>query len=88
MSKGIKGKLNELVPSELPELLTPHIELCSDRRAVVDGCKGILEYSNESIKLNCKDKTVSFLGTDLSLCTLCNEQITVTGKICEISFSL
>ena len=87
MAKSIKKTLQNFTPEELPELLMPHIELCSDIRAVVDGCSGILEYSGEFIKLNCKTKTVAFSGFNLSLCTLCNEQITVTGKITEVSIS-
>lgn len=88
MSKPIKTKLRDVVPTEIPELLMPHIELCSDRKAVVEGCKGILEYTGECIRLNCKNRTVSFKGENLSLCTLLNEQITVTGKISALTISL
>ncbi|MBQ4266744.1 MAG: YabP/YqfC family sporulation protein, partial [Clostridia bacterium] len=54
MTKGFKEKIEKLAPVELPELLIPHIELCADERAVIEGCKGILSYSDETISLNCK----------------------------------
>lgn len=86
MTKGIKAKIDSIAPTELPELIMPHIELCADKRAVVEGCKGILSYSGECISLNCKNMTVNFNGMDLSLCELCEGKITVTGKISEMSF--
>lgn len=87
MPKNLKSRIQKITPEELPELIMPHIELCSDLRAVVEGCIGISEYSSEEIRLNCKNKTISFKGFNLSLCTLCNEQITVTGRITDISIS-
>lgn len=85
MTKGLKDKIERFAPDELPELIMPHIELCADKRAVVEGCKGILSYSDKLISLNCKNITVSFSGTELSLCELTEGKITVKGKICEVS---
>lgn len=86
MTKGIKAKLSSIAPTELPELIMPHIELCSDKRAVVEGCRGILSYSSEHISLNCKNMTVCFNGMNLSLCELCEGKITVAGMISDMSF--
>lgn len=85
MTKGFKDKIEKLAPVELPELLIPHIELCADERAVVEGCKGILSYSDEIISLNCKHITVNFSGTGLSLCELTEGKVTVKGKISGIT---
>lgn len=87
MTKGIKAKIDSFAPSELPELIMPHIELCADKRGIVEGCKGILSFSNEKIGLNCKTHTVLFTGENLSLCELCDGKITVTGKISCVSIS-
>lgn len=86
MAKKIKNRINSFVPDELPELMMPHIELCSQKRAVVEGCKGILQYSGDTVRLNCKTVIVSFSGENLSLCTLSEETITVTGQINSVNF--
>ncbi len=85
MTKGFKNKIERFTPDELPELIMPHIELCADKRAVVEGCKGVLSYSDVLISLNCKNMTVSFSGIGLSLCELSEGKITVKGKICEVN---
>ena len=86
MSDNKRKNMRSFIPEEIPELLLPHIELCSQNRAIVEGCKGVLEYSSEAVRLNCKTLIVSFSGDNLSLCTLCNETVTVTGKILSVGF--
>ena len=58
------------------------IELSSNREAVIDGCLGVLEYSENEILLNLGNLTVCFLGT--SLCMKC---MTPTGAIIEGNIS-
>lgn len=86
MANSMKKRMGNFIPEEIPELITPHIELCSQKRAVVEGCKGVLQYDCDSVRLNCKTVIVSFSGENLSLCTLNDESITVTGRINDISF--
>ena len=85
MTKGFKEKIERFAPDELPELIIPHIELCADKRAIVEGCKGVLSYSDTLISLNCKNMTVSFSGTELSLFELNEGKITVKGKITDVN---
>lgn len=86
MPNRIKTKINSFIPEEIPELITPHIELCSQNRAIVEGCKGVLQYTSDTVRLNCKNVIVSFCGENLSLCNLNNETITVTGKISGLNY--
>jgi sporulation protein YqfC len=86
MPNRIKARINSFIPDELPELIMPHIELCSQSRAIVEGCKGILQYTSDTVRLNCKNVIVSFFGENLSLCNLNDETITVTGKISCINY--
>ena len=80
-----KNKLETFIPDELPELIKPHIEIYSKNKAIVEGCKGILQYTCNYVRLNCKTVIISFSGTDLSLCNLNEETITVTGCISDIN---
>ncbi len=84
MAKRIKENFEVLTPETIPELLLPHVELCSDKKAVVSGCKGIMCYSGECVKLNCKNKIITFLGNNLCLTALLEEEITVGGTIIEV----
>ncbi len=86
MSKRIKNLIEDFTPESLPELISPHIELCADRHAVVNGCKGILEYNSCRVRLNCGAKVLVFSGCNLCITTLYMEQITVSGKIHQINF--
>jgi len=74
------------VPSEiLPGVF--RIELQETREATVDGCKGILEYKDERIKLKLSNKTVTFAGLNLEIKTFTNERVIISGYIAGIDFS-
>ena len=60
--------------------------MLDDGQAVLEGCKGILAYSGEYIRLGCGKKIVSFGGTDLELRCLSSSTAVITGKILEIRY--
>ncbi len=66
---------------------TCHIELSGNREAIVDGCKGVLEYDENTIKLNTGKTIVRFTGTDLSINTLNMETAVIEGNIVTLDFS-
>lgn len=63
-----------------------HIELCGNREARVDGCKGVLEYGNSKIALNTGRLTVRFCGCDLCIASMQNGQAVIKGIISDIGF--
>lgn len=87
MAKGKKdAKLKNLtVPSGLFEN-GAHIELFSNKEAVIDGIKGVLEYTDCYIKLNMGRGTVEFFGTKLELSSLDINGLTISGNISKIEF--
>ena len=66
---------------------TSHIELSGNRYAVVEGCKGVLEYNDTAIKLNLGKTAVRFTGYGLTINTYCLEQAVISGDILTIDFS-
>lgn len=62
------------------------IELCGNREAIIDGCKGILEYSEERISLNTGRLTVIFRGSGMSIISMQNGQTVIKGLISDVSF--
>lgn len=63
------------------------IELLGNREAVVEGCKGILEYDENIIRLSINKLEVKFYGNDLSIRNLNSENIVINGNIHNIEFS-
>ncbi len=63
-----------------------HIELNSNREAVVDGCKGIIDYGEESVRLNIGNGSVTFSGRGLMLKNLTDKEAILVGHIQRIDF--
>lgn len=87
MQKNLREKLEELssLGSE-NELRMPHIELCSNREVTVEGCVGIIEYTCDFVRLNCRNVTLKLCGDELCLGKLSGGCISVSGKIVSIEF--
>ena len=64
-----------------------YIELVSNTCALIDGCRSVMEYNEELIKLNLGKNTVSFSGTGLTIRSLSMEQAMVEGFIVSVDFS-
>lgn len=74
---------------ELPEDICRncgYIEIISNCCALVDGCKGILEYDENIIKLSLGKNAVCFTGNNLSIKSLSMEQAMVEGFIVSMEF--
>ncbi len=63
-----------------------YIEIISNCCALVDGCKGIMEYSENLIKLSLGKKAVCFQGNSLTIKSLAMEQAMVEGFIVNVEF--
>ncbi|MBR3589176.1 MAG: YabP/YqfC family sporulation protein [Clostridia bacterium] len=63
-----------------------HIELFGNREAIVNQCEGILEYSEERIKLNLGKNTILFCGSDLCMKEYGTSQAVLSGNILTIEF--
>lgn len=75
-------KTGETLRETAAELLPPmRVELLSDREAVVDGCRGILEYSECCIRLCTGALTVRFTGEGLTMRSFGGTGAVVEGKI-------
>lgn len=63
------------------------ITLFGNTEALVDGCKGVLEYGENTIKLNIGKGAVIFVGQSLELRSLNNDQAVVIGSIGSVEFA-
>lgn len=63
-----------------------HIEISSNTEAIVEGCLGVLEYSDSVISLNTAKLTVRINGADLTITSFQNGQAVITGIIAGVDF--
>ena len=63
-----------------------HLELSGNHRAVVEGCRGILEYEEGVIRLNTGSGVIRFTGTDLSMSCMTEVSAVVVGSILSLEF--
>ena len=69
---------------DLPGELLPGtgcVTLSGDRRALIEGQKGILAYSPECVVLRLGRQKLSLLGRDLTIRALCGDRMLICGKI-------
>ena len=87
MLKKVRHQLNVISPLETSELLIPHIDLCSNREAVIEGCAGIIEYNSSLVRINRKKMIIKITGTDLTIKSDVAEQIGIYGNILSLDFT-
>lgn len=61
-----------------------HIELSGNREAIIEGCRGVLEYSDCAIALNTGRQTVRICGCELTVVSMQNGQAVIKGIITSI----
>ncbi|MCL2507753.1 MAG: YabP/YqfC family sporulation protein [Oscillospiraceae bacterium] len=79
------GEELEMPKTSLPG--TVHIEMSGNREAVVDGCRGVVEYNENVIRLNTGKLIVRFTGSCLMIRTLQLNQAIVCGNILSVDFT-
>ena len=64
-----------------------HFEMSGNREIVVDGCRGVIEYSKDVIKLNVGKLTVRFVGRELELRNLRKDSAIINGYVTAVEFT-
>lgn len=64
----------------------PKIEMIGNREMIIDGCKGVVEYDEATIKLSLGEYVLSLSGDNLLINSFDNSVAIISGQICEISF--
>ena len=75
--------------SALPPLGSmPCIELSGNREAVLEGSKGVLEYSPDTVRVNTVGMIVTFCGRGLDLRCISPSALIIGGTISRIEFTV
>ena len=64
----------------------PSVYLDSGGELSVYKCKGLIEYTDNKVKISTEHGIIDILGKELGLNTFSNSEITVFGKISVIEF--
>lgn len=62
------------------------MELTGNREAVLEGSRGVLEYSTEVVRVNTDGMIVSFFGRELDLRCISPSALIIGGFITGIEF--
>lgn len=65
----------------------PYIEMLGNSEAVVDGCKGVLEYTEDGIALNVGACVLRFQGRNLTILAYSESQTEIHGEIQSVEFT-
>ncbi len=66
--------------------VSPYLEFISNREVTLDGCKGILEYRQDAIRINTSKMVVSFKGRGLNIKCLTTTSVIISGYITSVEF--
>lgn len=65
----------------------PRFEISGNREVIIDGCKSILVYDENLVKLNTGKMITSFFGRSLTIRSLTPDSLVVEGFITSIEFA-
>ncbi len=63
-----------------------HIEISGNKEVVIEGCQGVLEYSDCRIALNTGKLTVRVCGANLTIISMQNGQAIIKGNITGVDY--
>ena len=78
------GRILEL-PQEFLEGAA-HIEMAGNREIIIEGCQGIIDYNEETIKLSAGKYAILLTGQNLEIKSLLDENIIIDGTIFSLEF--
>ena len=63
-----------------------HLELSGNREAVIEGCKGVLEFDENLVRINTGKMIIRFLGRNLTIRNLTEDSAVIEGYITAIEY--
>jgi sporulation protein YqfC len=62
------------------------VEFLGNKRAIIDGCHGIVEYSDDLIRMQSGSGMIRFTGTMLSISCMTEDSAIIEGNILTMEF--
>ncbi len=83
-----QDKKDKKRPAFLPSLGAPCIELSGNREVLIEGSRGVLEYSPETVRVNTSDMILSVFGRGLDLRCISESALIIDGFVTRIDFTV
>jgi sporulation protein YqfC len=85
-----KREKNQIKNKLLPEMFVdePRIEMTGNREIIIDGCKGVVEYTENNIRISLGESVLSLSGDNLVIQTFDNDVVIIDGMISDIDFAV
>lgn len=87
MSNKLKQKLSDVM--NIPdELITdsPKIEFESNRRVWIENYRGIIEYTDELVRVNTADFIIIIAGSEFTIFSVTLDDLCIDGNITSVEF--
>ena len=85
--KSIKEKFADALEiSEEIMLNLPKLIFIGNKNLCIENYKGIIEYSNDIIRINTKSSMLKIIGNNLEIKSITDEEIVIFGKIKSLEF--
>lgn len=87
--KPLAAGLSQILESSLNTFCPAcHLEMNSNKEATVEGCRGILEYTTQVVRLSADRMVIRFTGRDLELLSMNASAVVVRGTIAAVEFTM
>lgn len=71
-----------------PSVSAPCIELSGNREVLIEGSRGVLEYSPETVRINTADMILSVFGRGLDLRCISESALIIDGFVTRLEFTV
>ena len=65
---------------------TSYLKIDGNKEVLIEGCKGIVEYTQEIIRINANNMMIVFIGRGLNIKCLSDTGVVINGFISSIEF--
>jgi len=63
-----------------------HLEFSGNRQVIIEECNGILEYSEQQVRVNTTNYILRFQGKNLQITAMTHDSIVLSGHIDRLEF--
>ncbi len=66
----------------------PELQFSGNKEVVIEGSRGVLEYSQDKIRINTNSMVITFCGRNLNLRCISSSALIIDGFILNVEFTL
>ena len=63
-----------------------YINFISNKKAIIDGCKSVIDYNEAFISLNLGKRIICIFGSNIEIAAYNENEITITGLFSKLEF--